>query len=68
MSPGRGELLPGGYKVGEKVFYAGSNQTWDDGDKLAHGQQVWSVLNPGSPPPSWPQNEVKVLIDSGTSP
>ena len=31
--------LPGGYKVGEKVFYMGSSQTWDDGDKLVHGQQ-----------------------------
>ena len=27
-----------------------------------------SMLHPGSPPPSWPQNEVKILIDSGTSP
>ena len=31
-------------------------------------RHVWSMLPPGSPPPSWPQNEVKILIDSGTSP
>ena len=32
--------LPGGYKVGEKVFYTLSSETWDDGDKVVHGQQV----------------------------
>ena len=31
--------LPGGYKVGEKVFFTGASETWDDGDKLVHGQQ-----------------------------
>eukprot|EP00964_Phaeocystis_antarctica_P112755 scaffold76866_cov56-Phaeocystis_antarctica.AAC.6 len=31
--------LPGGYKVGEKVFYTGASKTWDDGDKRMHGQQ-----------------------------
>ena len=31
--------LPGGYKVGDKVFYTGKDKTWDDGDKLVHGQQ-----------------------------
>ena len=34
--------LPGGYKMGEKVFYTGPSQTWDQGDttyKLVHGQQ-----------------------------
>ena len=31
--------LPGGYKVGEKVFYTWANHTLADGDKLVHGQQ-----------------------------
>ena len=31
--------LPGGYKVGEKVFFTGEGKTWDDGDKRMHGQQ-----------------------------
>ena len=31
--------LPGGYKVGEKVFFTGASLTFDDGDKLVHGQQ-----------------------------
>ena len=31
--------LPGGYKLGDKVFYTGSSQTLPGGDKLVHGQQ-----------------------------
>ena len=31
--------LPGGYRVGEKVFYTGANQTTSNGDKVVHGQQ-----------------------------
>ena len=31
--------LPGGYAVGEKVYYTGANQTFTDGDKLTHGQR-----------------------------
>ena len=31
--------LPGGYKVGEKVFFTGASQTASTGDKLVHGQQ-----------------------------
>ena len=31
--------LPGGYTVGDKVFYTGESYTWDDGDKKVHGQQ-----------------------------
>ena len=31
--------LPGGYKVGEKVFYTGTSHTFADDDKLVHGQQ-----------------------------
>ena len=30
--------LPGGYAVGEKVFYAGGCHTFASGDKLTHGQ------------------------------
>ena len=39
MSLGRGEPLPGGYRVGEKVFYTWPNRTFADGDKVVHGQQ-----------------------------
>ena len=31
--------LPGGYAVGEKVFFTGASQTVSTGDKLVHGQQ-----------------------------
>ena len=31
--------LPGGYTVGEKVFYTDSSDTFDDGNKVVHGQQ-----------------------------
>ena len=31
--------LPGGYKVGEKVFFTGASQTVSTGDKVVHGQQ-----------------------------
>ena len=31
--------LPGGYKVGEKVFFTGASETFASGNKLVHGQQ-----------------------------
>ena len=32
--------LPGGYRLGEKVFFTGLlSKTWDNGDKVVHGQQ-----------------------------
>ena len=31
--------LPGGYKLGEKVFFTWTSQTISNGDKLVHGQQ-----------------------------
>eukprot|EP00964_Phaeocystis_antarctica_P112754 scaffold76866_cov56-Phaeocystis_antarctica.AAC.5 len=31
--------LPGGYTMGEKVFYTGPSETCDDGNKLVRGQQ-----------------------------
>ena len=31
--------LPGGYKLGEKVFFTGTSQTFPSGNKLVHGQQ-----------------------------
>jgi hypothetical protein len=31
--------LPGGYKVGEKVFFTGPSETLSNGDKVVHGQQ-----------------------------
>ena len=50
--------LPGGYEVGEKVFYTGASQTWDDGDKLMHGRQG-EVTGPGTG--EWTEG-VKVLF------
>ena len=35
----RAQRLPGGYKLGEKVFFTGTSDTFDDGDKVVHGQQ-----------------------------
>ena len=31
--------LPGGYRVGEKVFFTGPSETFPSGNKLVHGQQ-----------------------------
>ena len=31
--------LPGGYTVGEKVFFTGASQTAPSGNKVVHGQQ-----------------------------
>ena len=31
--------LPGGYKLGEKVFFTGASHTFPSGNKLVHGQQ-----------------------------
>ncbi|EOD20550.1 hypothetical protein EMIHUDRAFT_101881 [Emiliania huxleyi CCMP1516] len=30
--------LPGGHELGDQLYYAGSNQTFESGDKLVHGQ------------------------------
>ena len=40
-------LLPGGYTVGEKVFFTGASQTFPSGNKLVHGQQG-EVMGPAS--------------------
>ena len=36
---GGAQPLPGGYTVGEKVFFTGTSQTVSTGGKLVHGQQ-----------------------------
>jgi hypothetical protein len=40
-------LLPGGYTVGEKVFYTWANFTFPSGDKVVHGQQG-EVMGPAT--------------------
>ena len=40
--------LPGGYKVGEKTFFTGANETFPTGDKVVHGQQG-EVVGPATP-------------------
>ena len=39
--------LPGGYRVGEKVFFTGPSETFPSGNKLVHGQQG-EVTGPGT--------------------
>ena len=39
MSRDAPPALPGGYKVGEKVFYTEVSETFASGNKLVHGQQ-----------------------------
>ena len=34
--------LPGGYTVGDKVFFTGTSETFPSGNKLVHGQQDFS--------------------------
>ena len=31
--------LPGGFKLGETVFYLGEDDQWDDGDSIAYGEK-----------------------------
>ena len=31
--------LPGGWKAADPTYFIGASQTFDDGDKLVHGQQ-----------------------------
>ena len=31
--------LPGGYPVGERLFFTGASQTFPSGEKVVHGQQ-----------------------------
>ena len=47
MSLSRAEPLPGGYTVGDKVFFTGSSWTRPNGDKLVHGKQG-EVTGPGT--------------------
>ena len=39
--------LPGGYRVGEKVFFTGPSETFPSGNKLVHGQQG-EVMGPAA--------------------
>ena len=39
VSRGAPPPLPGGYTVGEKVFFTGASQTLNETNKLVHGQQ-----------------------------
>ena len=50
VSRGAPPPLPGGYVVGENVFYTGDSVAFDDGDELVHGQQgvVTGPIGPGS--------------------
>ena len=40
------QALPGGYNMGEMVFYTGANETFPNGDKLEPGRQG-EVVGPG---------------------
>ena len=39
--------LPGGYKLGEKVFWTGASETISNGDKVVHGGQG-EVMGPST--------------------
>ena len=39
MASGARPALPGGHDLGEQLYFTGSNQTFESGDKLVHGQQ-----------------------------
>ena len=43
--------LPGGYAVGEKVYYTGNSQTLSTGDKVTHGQECEVTGHPPSDSP-----------------
>ena len=47
MSERGAQPLPGGYTVGDKVFFTGACQTVFTGDKVVHGQQG-EVTGPGT--------------------
>ena len=51
--------LPGGYKAGEKVFFAAAGQTFPSGNKVAHGQQG-EVMGPANG--KWAGEGVLVLF------
>ena len=48
--------LPGGYKVGEKLYFIGASQTFESGNRLVHGEQG-EVMGPETG-----ANESKLLI------
>ena len=31
--------LPGGFKLGETVFYLGEDDQWEDGDSISYGEK-----------------------------
>ena len=33
------KAVPGGYTIGDKIFFIGTSHTFPNGDKLVHGQQ-----------------------------
>ena len=39
MASGAQSALPGGHELGDQLYYTGSNQSFESGDKLVHGQQ-----------------------------
>ena len=39
--------LPGGYKVGEKLYFIGARETVSTGDRVVHGEQG-EVMGPGT--------------------
>ena len=52
--------LPGGYTVGEKVFFTGTGQTFLSGNKVVHGQQG-EVTGPATSAAAKGKQAVKVL-------
>ena len=38
MASGARSALPGGHELGDQLYYTGSSQSFESGDKLVHGQ------------------------------
>ena len=56
--------LPGGYKVGEKLYYIAETYTFDDGDRLVHGEQG-EVIGPSPPGEFEGQLQIKIPNNRG---
>ena len=39
--------LPGGYTVGEQIYYTGASHTFESGDRVAHGKEG-EVMGPAT--------------------
>ena len=67
LSRARPPPLPGGYAVGENVYFTGPSMTWDDGDKLTHGQRGEVTGHPASHMPQFGKGVTVMFPGNKTS-